>query len=99
MKDLNFDISGYKTKSTEYPDKEEENVLSNNVVSSKQDSSVLIQQVKSLKQHVNVLQSERDQLERKYKEALEEDNEVYNTILIVFNCNVTKKAIIFSGRY
>lgn len=47
-----------------------------NTVPSKQDNSILLNQVKSLKQHVNTLQFERDQLERKFKEKLVEDNEV-----------------------
>lgn len=75
MKDLDFDLSSYKIKHIEYLDKKEENIISN-VVSSKQDNSILLNQVKNLKQHVNTLQFERDQLEHKYKEKLEGDNEV-----------------------
>jgi uncharacterized protein (DUF3084 family) len=75
LKDLDFDISNYKIKHIEYPAKQEENIVTN-VVSSKQDSSILLNQVKNLQQHVNTLQFERDQLEHKYKEKLEEDNEV-----------------------
>lgn len=74
LKDLDFDVSNYKMKHVEYSDKQEENMLSN-IVPSKQDL-VLLNQVKSLKQHINTLQFERDQLERKYKGKLEEDNEV-----------------------
>lgn len=74
LKDLDFDISNYKMKNNEHSDKQEENIPSN-IVPSKQDS-ILLNQVKSLKQHVNTLQFERDQLERKYKGKLEEDNEV-----------------------
>lgn len=77
LKDLDFDISNYKMKHIECPEKQEENTLSN-IGSSKQDNSILLNQVKSLKQNVNTLQLERDQLERKYKEKLEEDNEVHN---------------------
>lgn len=77
LKDLDFDISNYKMKHIECQDKQEENMLSN-IVSSKQDNSILLNQIKSLKQNVNTLQLERDQLERKYKEKLEEDNEVRN---------------------
>lgn len=58
-------------KHIEHSDQQDENNLS-----FKQDNSALLNQVKSLKQHVNTLQFERDQLERKYKEKLEEDNEV-----------------------
>lgn len=75
MKDLDFDLSSYKIKHIEYLDKKEENIISN-VMSSKQDNSILLNQVKNLKQHVNTLQFERDQLEHKYKEKLEGDNEV-----------------------
>lgn len=74
LKDLDFDITNYKNKHIEYPDKQEESTLSN-IVSSKQDNSILFNQVKHLKQNVNTLKFERDQLERKYKEKLE-DNEV-----------------------
>lgn len=74
MKDLDFDVSNYKIN--KYSDKQEENMLSN-TVSYKQDNSVLLNQIKSLKEHVNSLQYERDQLERKYQEKLEEDNEVH----------------------
>lgn len=74
LKDLDFDVSNYKIN--KYSDKQDENVLSN-VVSSKQDNSVLLNQIKSLKQHVNTLQYERDQSERKYQEKLEENNEVH----------------------
>lgn len=74
LKDLDFDVSNYIMKHVEYSDKQEENMLSN-IVPSKQDL-VLLNQVKSLKQHINTLQFERDQLERKYKGKLEEDNEV-----------------------
>lgn len=66
-------------KHIEHSDKQEENNLSSkqeeNILSSKQDNLVLLNQVKNLKQHVNTLQFEQDQLERKYKEKLE-DNEV-----------------------
>lgn len=55
----------------EHSDQQDENNLS-----FKQDNLALLNQVKSLKQHVNTLQFEQDQLERKYKEKLEEDNEV-----------------------
>lgn len=72
---MDIDISNYKMKHIEYPVKQEENIVTN-VMSSKQDSSILLNQVKNLKQHVNTLQFERDQLEHKYKEKLEEDNEV-----------------------
>ncbi|XP_060838329.1 GRIP and coiled-coil domain-containing protein 1 isoform X1 [Rhopalosiphum padi] len=68
-----FDIYDYKTKHIEHSDQQDENNLS-----SKQDNSVLLNQVKSLKQHVNTLQFEQDQLERKYKEKLE-DNEENNS--------------------
>lgn len=46
------------------------------MLSNKQDNNVLLNQVKSLKQQVNTLQFERDQMERKFKDKLEEDNEV-----------------------
>lgn len=71
---MDFDVSNYKAN--KYSDKQEENVLSN-LVAYKQDNSVLLNQIKSLKEHVNTLQYERDQLERKYQEKLEEDNEVH----------------------
>lgn len=71
---MDFDVSSYKVN--KYSDKQEENMLSN-VVSYKQDNSVLLNQIKSLKEHVNTLQYERDQLERKYQEKLEEDNDVH----------------------
>ncbi|VVC27945.1 Hypothetical protein CINCED_3A025383 [Cinara cedri] len=71
LKDLDFGIHDYKPKHIEYSDKQEElNMLSN-----KQDNNILLNQVKSLKQHINTLQFERDQLERKFKEKLEENNE------------------------
>lgn len=73
---MNFDISNYKTKNIEHLDKQEDIHMISNTTSSKQDNSVLVNQVKSLKQHVNTLQFERDQVERKYKKKLEEDNEV-----------------------
>lgn len=73
---MDFDISNYKTKNIEHLDKQEDNNIISNTISSKQDNSVLVNQVKSLKQHVNTLQFERDQVERKYKKKLEEDNEV-----------------------
>ncbi|XP_026811441.1 GRIP and coiled-coil domain-containing protein 1 isoform X1 [Rhopalosiphum maidis] len=73
LKDFDFDIYDYKMKHIEHSDQQDENNLS-----SKQDNSVLLNQVKSLKQHVNTLQLEQDQLERKYKEKLE-DNEENNS--------------------
>lgn len=76
---MNFDISNYKTKNIEHLDKQEDINMISNTTSSKQDNSVLVNQVKSLKQHVNILQFERDQVERKYKKKLEEDNEVNQT--------------------
>lgn len=80
LNNLDFDISNYKMKMKhiEYPDKQEDNI---NIISSKQDNLILLNQVKSLKQNVNTLQFERDQLQRKYKEKLE-DNEVS----YFFNC-------------
>jgi len=66
-------------KHIEHSDQQDENNLS-----SKQDNSVLLNQVKSLKQQVNTLQFERDQLERKYKEKLEEDNEVNRFVLLLY---------------
>lgn len=80
---MNFDISNYKTKNIEHLDKQEDINMISNTTSSKQDNSVLVNQVKSLKQHVNTLQFERDQVERKYKKKLEEDNEV-NQIEFVY---------------
>lgn len=73
---MNFDISNYKTKNIEHLDKQEDSNMISNTTSSKQDNSILVNQLKSLKQHVNTLQFERDQVERKYKKKLEEDNEV-----------------------
>lgn len=61
-------------KHVDYSDKQDENIFPN-IVPSKQDNLVLLNQVKSLKQQVNTLQFERDQLERKFKEKLVEDNE------------------------
>lgn len=49
----------------------------------KEDNLVLLNQVKSLKQHINTLQFERDQFERKYKEKLEENNEVSQFSLLL----------------
>jgi len=72
-------------KNNEHSDQQDENNLS-----FKQDNSVLLNQVKSLKQHVNTLQFEQDQLERKYKEKLEEDNEVNQFLLLL---NLTKLLI------
>lgn len=72
---MDLDTFDYKMKHNEYLDKQEENNMSNHIVF-KQDNSVLLNQVKSLKQNINTLQFERDQLERKYKEKLDEDNEV-----------------------
>jgi len=65
-------------KHIEHSDQQDENNLS-----SKQDNSVLLNQVRTLKQQVNTLQFERDQLERKYQEKLEEDNEVNQFILFL----------------
>lgn len=62
-------------KHIEYSNKQEKHI-SSNTVSIKHDNSVLLNQVKGLNQHVNTLQFERDQLERKYKEKLEEENDV-----------------------
>ncbi|KAE9533037.1 hypothetical protein AGLY_009465 [Aphis glycines] len=67
LKDVDIDVYDYKMKHIEHSDQQEENNLS-----SKQDNSVLLNQVKNLKQHVNTLQFEQDQLERKYKEKLED---------------------------
>lgn len=78
LKDVDIDIYDYKMKHIEHSDQQQENNLS-----SKQDNSVLLNQVKNLKQHVNTLQFEQDQLERKYKEKLE-DNEV-NRFLLLLN--------------
>lgn len=72
-------------KHNEHSDQQDENYLS-----FKQDNSVLLNQVKSLKQQVNTLQFEQDQLERKYKEKLEEDNEVNQFLLLL---NLTKLLI------
>lgn len=72
-------------KHNEHSDQQDENYLS-----FKQDNSVLLNQVKSLKQQVNTLQFEKDQLERKYKEKLEEDNEVNQFLLLL---NLTKLLI------
>lgn len=71
---MDFNLSNYKMKHIEYSDKQEEN-NSSNIVSTMHDNSILLNQVKGLKQHVNTLQFQRDQLERKYKEKLE-DNDV-----------------------
>jgi len=65
-------------KHIERSDQQDENNLS-----TKQENSVLLNQVKNLKQHVNTLQLERDQLERKYKEKLEEDSEVSQLLLLL----------------
>ncbi|XP_025208824.1 GRIP and coiled-coil domain-containing protein 1 [Melanaphis sacchari] len=73
LKDLDFDIYDYKMKHVEHSDQQEENNLS-----SKQDNSVLLNQVKGLKQHINTLQFEKDELERKYKEKLEDNQENNN---------------------
>ncbi|KAF0767559.1 GRIP and coiled-coil domain-containing protein 1 isoform X1 [Aphis craccivora] len=73
LKDVDIDIYDYKMKHIEHSDQQEENNLS-----SKQDNSVLLNQVKNLKQHVNTLQFEQDQLERKYKEKLEDNEENSN---------------------
>ncbi|KAL5232968.1 hypothetical protein ACI65C_000378 [Semiaphis heraclei] len=80
LKDFDLDIYNYKMKHIEHSDQQDENNLS-----SKQDNSVLLNQVKSLKQQVNTLQFERDQLERKYKEKLEEDNEVNRFVLLIYS--------------
>ncbi|XP_027837506.2 GRIP and coiled-coil domain-containing protein 1 isoform X2 [Aphis gossypii] len=73
LKDVDIDVYNYKMKHIEHSDQQEENNLS-----SKQDNSVLLNQVKNLKQHVNTLQFEQDQLERKYKEKLEDNEENSN---------------------
>lgn len=73
LKDLDFDVSNYKRKNS---DKQEDSNIFSNLESSIQDNSVLVNQVKSLKQHVNSLQFERDQVERKYQKKIEEDCEV-----------------------
>jgi len=78
LKDLDVDISNYKTKHVEYSDKQEENT--SNIVSTNHDNFILLNQVKGLKQHINTLQFERDQLERRYKEKLE-DNDVSRCLI------------------
>lgn len=70
-------------KHIEYSDKQEENNMSAHIIT-KQDNSVLLNQVKNLKQLINTIQFERDQLERKYKEKLEEDNEVSQFSLCLY---------------
>ncbi|KAL4148370.1 hypothetical protein QTP88_002632 [Uroleucon formosanum] len=74
LKDFDINIYDYKMRHIEHSDQQDENNLS-----FKQDNLALLNQVKSLKQHVNTLQFEQDQLERKYKEKLEEDNEENNS--------------------
>lgn len=93
---MDFDVSNYKTKSIEYLDKHEDNNMFSNSESSKEDNSVLVNQVKNLKQHVNSLQFERDQMERKYKKKVEEDSEVS---IFEFNYNVEKLTNFFVGKY
>jgi len=90
LKDFDLDIYNYKMKHIEHSDQQDENNLS-----SKQDNSVLLNQVKSLKQQVNTLQFEQDQLERKYKEKLEEDNEVNQFVLLNLIKSLTNLLLIY----
>lgn len=98
LKDVDLDIYDYKMKHIEYSDKTDENHLS-----SKQDNSVLLNQVKSLKQHINTLQFERDQLSRKFKDKLEEDNEVNQFLLFLYLpnriINISVINSLFIGQY
>jgi len=82
LKDLDFDISNYKMKHVEYSNKQEEHI-SSNIVSIKHDNSNLLNQVKGLNQLVITLQFERDQLERKYKEKLEEENDASSFLIFI----------------
>ncbi|XP_050428694.1 GRIP and coiled-coil domain-containing protein 1 isoform X1 [Adelges cooleyi] len=74
LKDLDYNISINDSKSNDNTKKYEENKITKEK-SHKQDTQVLLNQVKNLKQQVNILQSERDQLERICKEKIEEDTE------------------------
>ncbi|XP_050534331.1 GRIP and coiled-coil domain-containing protein 1 [Daktulosphaira vitifoliae] len=74
LKDLDFSIFGNKFK---YRNNIEEQKESNAIkeLPHLPDNYILLNQIKNLKQQVSILQSERDLLEKKYKDKIEEDTD------------------------